>query len=89
MFIGAGEFTLVGTVILTTFRDVDWRATSFARDGELHVRQLRVRRTFENPELELRYVLAPSDSVEALDRAIQENQPELDRGLPPGKGPPS
>jgi hypothetical protein len=79
MLIRVGEFVTVGKVILTTFRDFDWCTTSFAQDGELHFRRLPLRRVVEDPELEWSDVLAPSDSVQALDRAVQENQPHLDR----------
>ncbi len=75
-----GKFLIVGPVILTTFRAFGWCATSFAQDGELHVRRLCLRRVVDDPGLlEWYYVLAPSDSVQALDRAVQENQPHLDR----------
>src|SRR5262249_4730005 len=74
-----GEFVLVGSVILTTFRDFDWCGTSFAQDGELHIRRLRLRQVVNDFELAWCFVLASSDSVEALDQAVQEDQPHLDR----------
>src|SRR5262245_4864362 len=79
MLLRTGEFVMVGSVILTTFRDFGWCVTSFAQDGELHLRRFPLRRMVDEPELEWCRVLAPSDSVEALDRAVEENQPHLDR----------
>src|SRR5262249_10549384 len=79
MTIGQGQFLLVGSVLITTFRDLEWGATSFATDGELHARRLRLRRAFDDSELVWRYVLAPSDTIELLDQAIAENSPGLER----------
>jgi len=62
-----GRFLAVGSVLLTSLRDIDWCATSFAKDGELHVRRLRLMRAYDNPELEWRIVLVPSDSVQELN----------------------
>jgi len=77
MTVQVGRFLAVGSVLLTSLRDIDWCATSLARDGELHVRRLRLMRAYDNPELTWRIVLVPSDSVQELDRAVQEEHPEL------------
>jgi hypothetical protein len=77
MTVQAGKFTIVGSVLLTSLRGFDWCVTSFAQDGELHARRLRLMRAYDNPELQWRIVLAPSDSVQELDRAVEQNHPEL------------
>jgi hypothetical protein len=72
MLLRRGDFVLVGSVILTTFRGFHWCGTSFAHDGELHIRRLRLRQGDNDLALDWCLVLAPSDSVE-------ENQPHLNR----------
>jgi hypothetical protein len=79
MKLRTGRFLLVGDVVLTTFRDIDWCATSFAQDGELHVRRLALRRAYDEPELELRIVLAPSDTIEELDKLMEASPPGMGR----------
>jgi hypothetical protein len=75
----SGRFRLSGDVVSTTFRDLDWCHTSFAQDGELHVRRVVPAWPRAGVGPASRFVLVPSDTVEEFDELLEANPPGLDR----------
>jgi threonine dehydratase len=70
--LGEGKFFLVGNVIHTTLRDLDFAPESLSKDGILHIRQVA-------GEKGNNVILSPSESIEKLDEAIDSRAPELSR----------